>query len=223
MATERKIKDLVEKLKRGELTAKEIKEEMKKLGLKHATLRETATGILLIGVAVISYLAMIAKPSKLDVLKFLAQLPAIELPFVVKIILVGLGIGLLSVTFIMMAWASHLLSSKGGLGEGDETIIFIKEGPYKIVRHPIALGMMCLFGLPPLILSGWLPYNILTLVCQIIVFTGLPLEGRKEEEAMNIEKWGDEYRRYQKEVPKFNFIKGLWNLKKKKERKSGLV
>ena len=95
-------------------------------------------------------------------------------------------------------------------------LIFIREGPYKIVRHPIRLGVMCLFGLPPLILSGRVPYNILTLVCQIIVFTGLPLEGRKEEEAMNIEKWGDEYRRYQKEVPKFNFIKGLWNLRKKK-------
>ena len=217
METERKLEDLAEKLKSGELTSKEIKEEMKKLGIKHATLRETATGILLIGVAVISYLPIIANHPNLGALKFIAQLPAIEFPFVMKVILVGLGIELLSVTFIMMVWASHLLSSKGGLGEGDETIIFIREGPYKIVRHPITLGMMGLFGLPPLILSGWFPYNILTVVCQIIVFAGLPLEGRREEETMNIEKWGDEYLRYQKEVPKFNFIKGLWNLRKGKQ------
>jgi protein-S-isoprenylcysteine O-methyltransferase Ste14 len=216
METERKVKDLVEKLKRGELTSKDIKEEMKKLGITHFTLRENAVAILLIGFAVISYLPIFANISNIDALKFLAQLPAMELPFVVKVILVGLGIGLLSVTLIMMAWASHLLSSKGGLGEGDETIIFIKDGPYKIVRHPISLGMMCLLGLPPLLLSVWVPYNILTAVCQIIVFASLLIEGRKEEETMDIKKWGDEYRRYQKEAPKFNFIKGLWNLRKTK-------
>jgi protein-S-isoprenylcysteine O-methyltransferase Ste14 len=214
--TENKVKDLMEKLKRGELTSKEIKEEMKKLGITHFTFRENAVAILVIGVAVVSYLPIFANLSDIDALRFLAQLPATELPFVVKVLLVGLGIGFLSVTFIMMTWASHLLSSKGGLGEGDETIIFIRDGPYKIVRHPIALGMMCLFGLPPLVLSIWVPYNILTAVCQIIVFASLLIEGRKEEEAMDIKKWGDEYRRYQKEVPKFNFIKGLWNQRKTK-------
>ncbi len=49
MAKEKKkeglAKELVEKLETGELTPKEIKEEMKKLGLKHATFREIAVGI----------------------------------------------------------------------------------------------------------------------------------------------------------------------------------
>lgn len=54
------------------------------------------------------------------------------------------------------------------------------------------------------------------LVCQIIVFVGLSLEGRKAEETMNIKKWRDEYIQYMKEVPIFNFIKGLWNLRKRR-------
>jgi len=35
------------------------------------------------------------------------------------------------------------------------------------------------------------------------------------EEKINIEKWGDEYLRYMKEVPRFNFILGLWWLRTK--------
>lgn len=38
----------------------------------------------------------------------------------------------------------------------------------------------------------------------------------KEERELNIKKWGDEYRRYMGEVPRWNFIKGLWNLRKNK-------
>jgi len=29
-------------------------------------------------------------------------------------------------------------------------------------------------------------------------------------------KWGDEYRQYMKEVPRWNLIKGLWILRKRK-------
>lgn len=55
MAKEKKkeglAKGLVEKLETGELTPKEIKEEMKKLELKHATFREIAGGIFILGCA----------------------------------------------------------------------------------------------------------------------------------------------------------------------------
>jgi len=36
-----------------------------------------------------------------------------------------------------------------------------------------------------------------------------------EEEKLDIPKWGDEYRQYMKEVPRFNFIKGVWNMRKR--------
>jgi protein-S-isoprenylcysteine O-methyltransferase Ste14 len=42
------------------------------------------------------------------------------------------------------------------------------------------------------------------------------------EEKINIMKWGDEYIQYMKEVPRFNLIKGLWNLRKRGEE-NGLI
>jgi len=42
-----------------------------------------------------------------------------------------------------------------------------------------------------------------------------------EEKKLDIPKWGDEYLQYMKEVPRFNFILGIWRLKRK-ERKDKL-
>ncbi len=38
---------------------------------------------------------------------------------------------------------------------------------------------------------------------------GLFLQSRKEDD-FNLRKWEDEHRQYMKEVPRFNFILGLW-------------
>lgn len=40
----------------------------------------------------------------------------------------------------------------------------------------------------------------------------------KKEERFNLRKWGDEYRQYMKEVPRFNFILGIWRLAKRKRK-----
>jgi len=202
--------DLVDKLDAGELTPKKIKEEMKKLGFKHETSREKATVVVLIVCIAMMYLPIVARLSNLDALAFAIQLPVIELPFIVRVVLVIVGIVLLSLALLMVVWAGHLLSAKGGLRDGHESIKFLREGPYKVIRHPIGLGMFFLFGLSPLIFSGWVPYNSLTIIGQVILFASLALEGRKGEEEANIRKWGDEYRRYQKEVPRFNFMRGLF-------------
>lgn len=47
----------------------------------------------------------------------------------------------------------------------------------------------------------------------IIVYTYYGV--RMEEKKLDIPKWGDEYLQYMKEVPRFNLIKGLWNLRKR--------
>jgi protein-S-isoprenylcysteine O-methyltransferase Ste14 len=38
------------------------------------------------------------------------------------------------------------------------------------------------------------------------------------EERINTEKWGEEYQRYMKEIPRFNFILGLWRLRERAEQ-----
>ncbi|MEW6681200.1 MAG: hypothetical protein AB1297_09340 [bacterium] len=52
----------------------------------------------------------------------------------------------------------------------------------------------------------------------IVYIIGLALYLIKAEDNFNIKKWGDEYQQYIREVPAVNFIKGLWNIKKKRRR-----
>ena len=71
---------------------------MKRSGLKHTTFGEILGGIFLLGSAVVIYVPIVARHSNLDALAFITQLPAIEFPVVVEVVLVGPGTGLLSVT-----------------------------------------------------------------------------------------------------------------------------
>ena len=37
----------------------------------------------------------------------------------------------------------------------------------------------------------------------------------KEERALDLRKWGDEYKKYMEEVPRWNIFKGLWGLRRR--------
>lgn len=143
--------------------------------------------------------------------KFSAQLPAIHFPVLaIYISLVLLAIG----TFVMV-WVHCSHCKKGGLRESGDTIIFYKEGPYSIMRHPGGFGLTMWFICLPIILSAHVPFTPLSIVA-IIMMIVLFYHMACVEEKINVEKWGDEYRWYMKKVPRFNFIKGLWNLRKKR-------
>jgi len=202
---EGKVKDLAEKLERGEITAKEAKRELKRRELHHhrVRLKEIVMGLIIVTCLLLIYFPTFAKVSKFEFLSFFAQLPSFDFPLFVKLLVsVILALG-----FFMLGYAGHLLSSKGGLKKGDETVKFIREGPYKI----IAFGMLCLFILPPFIFP--IHYTILAPVGQLILLIEMPLATMGEDK-INVRKWGDEYRQYMKEVPRWNIIKGLWNLRR---------
>ena len=103
---------------------------------------------------------------------------------------------------------------RGGL-KHDETVILIKDGPYSVMRHPGVAGMI-LPILLPIILSEYVPFSPLSVAAIIVMIVHIPYAVRLEEDELDIPKWGDEYRQYMKEVPRYNFIKGLWNLRKRK-------
>ena len=213
MAEEREnIEEIVNKIDKGEMTIKEARVELKKKGLQHhgAGLIELLLGLTIILGLFLIYLPTVANISQLGFLGFFTQLSVFDFPFFVKI----LASVIIAIGLIMTVYASHLLSSKGGLKQGDDTIKFIREGPYKIMRHPIAFGMFCLFILHPFVISNLISYTILALIGQLILILGMFL-GPINEDKMNLRKWDDQYRRYMKEVPRFNFILGLWNLRKK--------
>lgn len=68
----------------------------------------------------------------------------------------------------------------------------------------------------PIILSEYVPFTHLSIAAIIVIFVYTYYGVRIEEKKLDIPKWGDEYLQYMKEVPRFNFIKGLWNLRKRK-------
>ena len=194
---EGRVKDLVEKLQAGELTPKEAKKRLKERGL----LEKEAWEIIPWVVYFILWLPFNSM--------FSDQLPAISFPPIViyiSVIVVVLGM-------ILGVWATYLHYKIGGL-KHDETIYLFKEGPYRVMRHPAGVVIMIPILLP-IILSAHVPFTPLSVAAIIVMIVYIYYGVRMEEEKLDIPKWGDEYLQYMKEVPRFNFIKGLWNMRKR--------
>jgi len=194
---EGKIKDLAEKLERGEITPKEALRELGERGLVEKESWE-----------IIPWAVYIILEGPLNFI-FSEQLPAIQFPAVG--IYISLVIGVLGM--LSSIWVTYLHYKRGGLNH-DETIVLLKDGAYQVVRHPGALGFMLIFLLLPIIISTHVPFTPLS-VAAIIVLIAYMHYGVCIEERMNIEKWGNEYRQYMKDVPRYNFLRGLWNLRKR--------
>jgi len=195
---EGQVKDLVEKLQAGELTPKEAKKRLKERGL----LEKEAWEIIPWAIYFILWLPLN--------FKFSDQLPAIHFPLVIiciSIVLSALGI-------YIGIWATRMHYKRGGL-KHDETVILIKDGPYSVMRHSAGVGMM-LPILLPIILSEYVPFSPLSIAAIIVMIASIHYSILLEEKELDIPKWGDEYRQYMKEVPRYNFILGLWRLRKRK-------
>jgi len=196
---EGQVKDLVEKLQVGELTPKEAKKRLKERGL----LEKEAWEIIPWAIYVILWLPLNSM--------FSDQLPAISFPPIViyiSIVLSALGI-------YIGIWATRMHYKRGGL-KHDETIYLFKEGPYRVMRHAAGV-IMILPILLPVILSAYVPFTPLSVAAIIVMIVYCYYSIRIEEEGLDIPKWGDEYRQYMKEVPRFNFILGLWRLRKRQK------
>jgi protein-S-isoprenylcysteine O-methyltransferase Ste14 len=192
---ERKVKDLVEKIQRGELTPKEAKKILKERGLSSEpkSLKGQVAGY-------ISYVAYIIFCFPLTI-TLAAQLQVISFPvLVIYISLIFLAIG----TFFAV-WVTYSHRKKGGLKGSDETIVFYRDGLYSIMRHPGVFGFMIWFIFLPIILSAIVPFTFISVV-GIIIAVVFHYYMVYVEEKINIIKWGDEYIQYMKEVPRFNTI-----------------
>ena len=194
---EGQVRDLIMELERGGITPKEGLKELKKRGL----LEPERWEIIPWAIYFILWIPLN--------LKFSAQLPAIQFPSIV--IYISLAIGLLGI--LVGIWAARMHYKRGGL-KHDETVILLKEGPYSVIRHP-AVGFMILPILLPIILNEYVPFTPLSVAAIITMIVYVYYSCLLEEKKLNIPKWGDEYLQYMKEVPRFNFIKGLWNLRKR--------
>jgi len=137
---EGKVNDLVEKLKRGEITSKDALKELGKRGLLESERWEIIPWVVYF---VFLLLPPVSKQLKLEFSAFFAQLPSISFPAIV--IYISLAIGFLGI--FVGIWATRMHYKKGGLNH-DETVILFKEGPYRVMRHPAGIVMLLPILLP---------------------------------------------------------------------------
>jgi protein-S-isoprenylcysteine O-methyltransferase Ste14 len=204
------VKDLSEKLRKGDITPKEAQKELKKRGLGHKETWKDFIGYVLWGV--LCFLPGFAKQTDLEILSFFAQLTPIEFPAIAIYISVALFIAMIPLAVVHY----YFNSKKGGCGSEDHTVILLKSGPYGIVRHPGVLSWLIAFIAITVAISDHMPFTILSIFGNIVLIVFSYWGCLIEEKELNLKKWGDEYRQYMKEVPRWNFIKGLWNLRKRK-------
>jgi protein-S-isoprenylcysteine O-methyltransferase Ste14 len=228
MAKEKKeglVKDLAEKVKRGELKPEGAKKEVLRRRLRYVQYKRGSykfkyhliSPLLAILGTALCVLPFIAKQTGWGELSSFAQLPSIDFPLIVKISMFAFFI----ILFGVGRYTSHLRKKKGGTSDRRETVIFIRGGPYKVMRHPEEISFALILLLVTIGLSGGIPFTVLSIIGNVLFLTGFYYDAKGEEE-LNLLKWGNAYRRYQREVPMFNFILGAWRLAGGKERqKSG--
>jgi protein-S-isoprenylcysteine O-methyltransferase Ste14 len=98
-------------------------------------------------------------------------------------------------------------------GSIEDTTVLIERGIFQIVRHPLYLALA--FWSIGLVL---LTQSFLSLGLGMTALFCFWMSSQKED-AFNIKKFGDSYRRYMRRVPKWNVLRGLkrtfYNAKRK--------
>jgi len=207
------VKDLAEKYKKGELSPKEIKEESKRRGVTVDKLSHTSLGIFFSILGTIGFflciLSTIFKYSRFELLSFSTQFNKIDIPLIVTGIFVAIAIALTP----LFVYSSRLRRQIGGCKSEDFTVVLIKEGSYRIIRHPTHLSTLAWVIAIVFFISPWVSFTLLSIPGILMIILAFYLMEIQEEKFDQV-KFGDEYRQYMKEVPRWNIIKGLWNLKK---------
>ena len=114
---------------------------------------------------------------------------------------------------ILMFRPMMVLSKYGGVAEGEswmKTTQVVERDIFGIVRHPLYTGWLVY-----IISLDFLSQYWITLVLSIIPAI-LSFQFVNSEDASNLEKFGDDYLKYRKRVPKMNFILGLYRHFKRK-------
>ena len=129
---------------------------------------------------------------------------------------VNVGLIVLMVSGAVFGWLPiFTLRKKGGVAKGKSyvhTTVLVDSGIYAVVRHPQYLGFILLVLGLVLISQHWL--SVISGVTGSVLFY---LDVRKEEQA-NIEKFGDEYKRYMEKVPRMNFVLGVIRLLRRRTK-----
>lgn len=91
--------------------------------------------------------------------------------------------------------------------------VLVDGGIYAVVRHPMYLGwILALFVATIFLHQHWL-----FVIIGILGIASVYLISR-EEDYSNIEKFGDEYKRYRETVPRMNIVVGIIRMLRRRKR-----
>jgi protein-S-isoprenylcysteine O-methyltransferase Ste14 len=192
----------------GDLATQEIKEELWRKNVSFVRSYDRAFSGLFLALAILWLLPAVAEWSDRGFLRFFAQLPRVDFPIAVIVIGAILFIAAVSLEIKL----NSMRQKQGGCHDMHETVVIVKEGPYRVIRHPGYLAEMVYFSVLPIVLSKWVPFTVLAAICIVIAIASCAYL-IKAEDSFNLRKWGEEYRQYMKEVPAINFVRGLKRLK----------
>jgi protein-S-isoprenylcysteine O-methyltransferase Ste14 len=189
---------------KGDLNAKQMKEELWAKNISFVRAYDRAFSGLFLVLVVLWLLPAIGRWTGWGFLRFFARLPRVDFPIAVIVI----GAVLFIAAVFLEAKVVSMRQKRGGCQDAHETVVIVREGPYRVVRHPGYLAEMVYFSVLPIILSKWVPFTILAAICMVIAIASCAYLIRVED-SFNERKWGEQYRQYMKEVPAINFVKGL--------------
>jgi protein-S-isoprenylcysteine O-methyltransferase Ste14 len=211
MGNSGEINDLIEKLKKKEIQPKEIIRIMDERRLSEKAVLKFGWWVYFIWI-ILCFSPALAKYSHWKYISFLNKVPSYIFPDFVIYIVIAMFVG----AIILTAWSSQYNIRKGGIHSEDYTIILFNSGPYRLLRHPSNLSWSIFSFVIPIILSRWVPFTFLSIIGIIIIVSLHYYSSIIEERMLNLRKWGDSYRKYMKEVPRWNIIAGLWRIIKKR-------
>jgi protein-S-isoprenylcysteine O-methyltransferase Ste14 len=215
-----KVRDIKDRLQKGEINHKEAYKLLIERGFTESGASIARVHLLVFFIALwIAFFALwllppISQALNLDFLEFFSGLQSVTIPSVVKYV----SIGIVALGTVLFIWANLTHKARGGINRLDETIIFYREGLYTFVRHPQNLGGSTWFIFFPVILSQYTHFTILTVFAIALMIVYVYIASYLEEKE-NIEKWGDKYRQYVSEVPRFNILLGIWRHIRRKKSK----
>ena len=131
------------------------------------------------------------------------------------------GVAILAVGLVLIFLPMFVFRSKGKVkkeNDWTETSVLVDTGIYSVVRHPLYLGWLLMYVAIIFWSQHWL-----TIIVGVLGMTCVYLISRQEDQRL-VEKFGDDYKRYMRSVPRMNFLVGIIRRirHRKRERKQHL-
>lgn len=118
---------------------------------------------------------------------------------------------ILAASIVFLVMPIYEFRKKGREVKGQPTVL-VTSGSFAVVRHPIYLSFILLSLALLLITQHWL-IAIMGVAGMVLSYVAALLEDPEL-----VERFGDDYKRYMKKVPRINFLVGLVRLVRRRMR-----